>query len=140
MILENHEYDNADVFNKIRKVLEWVMLYCNDIGLLSVKFKGTNLNECSKFLGDPKMLEVIPVYVQRSFHSAVTISNGGSHRDCINHDTKEGIAPYLVQSTVYELLNIIIWLQTLPTGDEDIAARRAKTDKIYLEVCSRHKI
>ncbi len=134
MILENHEYRNADVYNKIRKVLDWVMGYCYEIGLSQVEFTGTNLNDCSKFLGNPLMLEIIPAYVQRSFHSAVTIANEGSHRLKIDQDTKDGIAPYLVQSTVFELLNILIWLQTLSTEEGDIEARKRQTQAILEEM------
>lgn len=138
IIIENHDYRNADIYNKIRKVLDWVMQYCYEIGLSQVEFTGTNLNDCSKFLGHPLMLEVIPAYVQRSFHSAVTIANEGSHRLKIDEDTKNGSAPYLVQSTVYELLNILIWLQTLSTEDADVEERRNQTRAIHEAIKARH--
>ncbi len=131
LILENHEYRNAQVYNLIRKVLDWLMSYCYDIGLSPIEFKGTNLNECSKILGDRSMSRIIPAYIQRSIHSVVTIANEGSHRLTIDKDTKDGNAPYLIRSTVFELLNFIIWLKTLPTEDSDIAARKALTSSIY---------
>lgn len=138
MILENHDYRNADVYNKIRKVLDWVMDYCYKIGLSQVEFTGTNLNDCSKFLGSPLMLEIIPAYIQRSFHSAVTIANEGSHRLKIDEDTKDGAAPYLVQSTVFELLNILVWLQTLGVNEQDNDARRQRTLAIFERMSTRH--
>lgn len=137
MILENHDFRNADVYNKIRKVLDWVMGYCYEIGLSQVEFTGTNLNDCSKFLGSPLMLEIIPAYVQRSFHSAVAIANEGSHRLKIDQDTKDGTAPYLVQSTVFELLNILIWLRTLSTEEGDIEERRRQTQAILTAMRTR---
>lgn len=138
MILENHDYRNADVYNKIRKVLDWVMGYCYEIGLSQVEFTGTNLNECSIFLGNSLMQDIIPAYIQRSFHSTVTIANEGSHRMRIDEDTKNGAAPYLVQSTVFELLNILVWLQTLSTGEADIEARKEKTRAILEGLKTRH--
>ena len=84
------------------------------------------------------MLEVIPAYIQRSFHSAVTIANEGSHRLKIDEDTKDGTAPYLVQSTVFELLNILVWLQTLSIDEEDIDARRRQTHALLEGMRVRH--
>ena len=57
---EHHR--NADIYNKIRKVLDWVMQYCYEIGLSQVEFTGTNLNDCSKFLGNTKLNKIIPFF------------------------------------------------------------------------------
>lgn len=138
MVLENQEYRNASIYNMIRKVLDWVMKYCYEIGLSQIVFDGSNLADCSRFLGSPGMTGFVPVYIQRSFHSAVTVSNEGSHRLQIDQDTKDGQAPYLIQSTVFELLNIIIWLQTLSTEEADIEARRSQTRAIHEEMRTRH--
>ncbi len=138
MILENNEYRNASVYNMIRKVLDWVMEYCYDIGLSQIAFDGSNLADCSKFLGSPGMTGIVPVYIQRSFHSAVTVSNEGSHRLRIDQDTKDGVAPYLIRSTVFELLNILIWLKTLSTEKEEINERRRQTQAILETMRTRH--
>ena len=117
-IHENREYDNADAFNKIRKVLDWVMQAISDYGLLATPFNGTNLNDCSRFLGNTKLNVYIPVYIQRNLFSLVTLANEGSHRQTTDQAVKDGIAPYLVSSTIFELINVLIWFHQLPT-DQD---------------------
>ena len=84
------------------------------------------------------MTGIVPVYIQRSFHSAVTVSNEGSHRLRIDQDTKDGVAPYLIRSTVFELLNILIWLKTLSTEKEEINERRRQTQAILETMRTRH--
>lgn len=119
--------DDKDIFTPIRKILEWIMRYCNKNGVLPIPFKGTNLAECSSFLGKKEMQEFVPVHVQRSFHSCVDIANNGSHRLAIDIIVGSGSAPYLIRSTVFELLNIIYWCKTLPTKENEIENLRKKT-------------
>lgn len=113
-IIENDNHSNSDVFNKIRKILDWVMVELYDYGLLVEKFTGTNLAQCSTFLGKKEMQKFVPQYIQRQIHSCTAIANEGSHRITIDNDVKSGKAPYLAFSTVYELLNILIWYNHLP--------------------------
>lgn len=129
MVLENHDYRNAGVFNDIRKVMDWVMPYCYDMGLSQIRFDGSNLADCSKFLCKTELADngLIPIYIQRSIHSVVVVSNEGSHRLSIDDDTKEGRAPYLVRSTVFELLNILYWLGTVATDEDSINEREDLT-------------
>lgn len=118
--IEEDKSNNPDVFNKIRKELDWVMGTCYDCGLLQEPYKGSNLSECSKFLGEDIMEknDFVPLHIQRSLHSASVVCNEGSHRLKIDKCVKEGTAPYLVQSTVYEFLNILSWIKTLPQTKE----------------------
>lgn len=140
MILENGDTRNADVFNKIRKVLEWVMEFCYDIGLSPVQFTGSNIGECSRFLGSNDMKELVPIYIQRSIHSVVEVSNNGSHGFSVDEDTKNGAAPYLVQSTVFELLNILSWLKTLPIDEASVAERSFQTTAIQQKIQNKRNI
>ncbi len=135
MVLESSDYRNWSVYNEIRKVMDWIMQYCYKIGLLQEEFRGSNINSLSKFLGLDDMAEsgLVPVYIQRNFHSVVTISNNGSHDLIVNRDTKEGHAPYLVRSTIYELLNILYWLGTLPVDEDSINEREIITHGIYIK-------
>lgn len=130
IILESGNTKNANVYNIIRKVFDWIMAYCYEIGLSQVQFNGSNLAECSKFLGRAEMAELVPVYVQRCFHSAVTVANEGSHRLSIDKDTKDGACPYLIRSTIFELLTIINWLKQVTVETADIEARKAITKAI----------
>ena len=114
----NREYSNADVFNKIRKVLDWIMQEISDYGLLAVPFNGTNLNDCSRFLGNTKLNQYIPVYIQRILFSLVTLANEGSHRQTTDQAVKGGTAPYLVSSTIFELMNVVMWMLQLPKDPE----------------------
>lgn len=125
-IHENGEHTNADIFNKIRKVLDWIMKSVSDYGLLATPFNGTNLNDCSKFLGRTKLSEFVPVYIQRNLFSLVTIANEASHRQSIDQAVKDGLAPYLASSTIFELINVLIWHSNLPKDDES----KDKVDKL----------
>lgn len=116
-IVEGNDNTNADIFNKVRKILDWVMTELNKYGLLTIEFKGANLNECSRFLASNDLQEYIPQYIQRQIHSCSTIANEGSHRKYIDEDVKKGKAPYLIRSTVFELMNILIWMHQLPNDD-----------------------
>lgn len=134
LVLEKQEWKNSGVFNQIRKVLEWVMKFCNKIGLSPVVFSGTNLTECSMFLGNVAMSEFVPLHIQRSFHSAVSIANDGSHRLSIDSIITNGEAPYLIRSTTFELLNIINWLKTFSIDEMDVLERSVQTKKIYNKI------
>ena len=129
MVLERQEWRNTGVFNDIRKIMDWVMGYCYQIGLSPIKFDGSNLTECSKIMGSGEMAEkgLVPIYVQRCMHSVVSIANQGSHRLSIDQDTKNGRAPYLVRSTVFELLDILHWLGTVPADEDSINEREEIT-------------
>jgi hypothetical protein len=100
---------DSHVPNRIRKILEWIMDYLNRIGVLPIKFSVSNLNDCSRILGDKKMLDVVPIYIQRSLHSCVEITNNGSHHDIIDKNIKSGIAPYLNRCLLMELINVLSW-------------------------------
>lgn len=124
--INKDEISNSDLFNKIRKILDWVMKYCNDCGVLPIQFNGSNLSECSNFLGKEEIKFYVPIYIQRSFHSCVVVSSEGSHRLSVDEAVKSGLAPYLLRSTVFELLNILTWCKSLPTDKESIAILKVK--------------
>lgn len=136
-IHENREYNNADVFNKIRKVLDWLMKSISDYGLLATPFNGTNLNDCSKFLGNTKLNKIIPLYIQRHLHSLVTIANEASHRQVIDEDVKNGEAPYLVSATIFELLSVLIWYHKLPNDQETIDKIDCLVSNLALELSQK---
>lgn len=119
--------DDKDIFTPIRKILEWVMNYCNTSGVLPLEFRSSNLAECSSFLGKREMQEYVPVHIQRSLHSCVEIANNGAHRLIIDNVVAKNKAPYLIRSTVFELLNIIYWCKTLPTENSSIEEMKLKT-------------
>lgn len=112
---------NSTCLNEIRKMMEDVMARISQSGLLLVNYTSTNLAECSRFLGQRWLQVLIPIYIQRSIHSCVEICNPGSHRTEMEMAIKEGRAPYVLNSTVFELLNILYWcknLEKLPSKEE----------------------
>ena len=117
-VVENDETTDAKVFNSIRKVLDWTMRELQKYGILAINFTGTNLNDCSRFLALPELQEYVPQYMQRQIHSCCTIANEGSHRLVIDENVRTGVAPFLIRSTVFELLNILMWMHQLPIDDE----------------------
>ena len=70
--------------------------------------------------------DYIPVYIQRNLFSLVTLANEGSHRLITDQAVKNGIAPFLVTSTIFELMNVLMWTLQLPRDQESID----KIDKI----------
>lgn len=114
LYIEDNKSNKPSVFNLIRKELDWVMDYLFECGILMEPYKGSNLSECSSFLGNKDLQKYVPLHIQRSFHSTSSICNEGSHRLVIDQLVKKGKAPHLVQSTVYEFLNILYWLKDMP--------------------------
>lgn len=107
------EYDPSKddtTYNSIRVVLEWVFRYLYSKGWISTQPTTTNINACSADLGQNRRA---PIYIQRSSHSLTTNCNEGSHGTQIRNDTKKGNCPYAVNSTIYDLLNVLHWILTL---------------------------
>lgn len=113
--IKHEDWLDNTVFNSIRKILSDVMTRLYDCGYCSVVHDGSNLADCSRALGAPNMSEIIPVYIQRSMHTCVEVTNPGSHRTECDSAVKDGKAPYLVRSMTYDLLNILYWCKDLPS-------------------------
>lgn len=128
--VHNDITNDKDVFTSIRKILEWVRTMCIAHGILPSEVK--ELNGFSKFLCDEKMKEYVPIYIQRSIHSCTVVSQEGSHRLSIDKAVKDGEAPYLIRSTIFELLNILYWCSSLSNDPNDIEIIRAKTSSFIV--------
>lgn len=124
MYIESNRPQNVDCLNAVRKMLEWVRNLCIERGLLPDSV--TELNMFSRLLCDKSMKKGVPIYVQRSLHSCVTVSQEGSHLLSIDKAMKGGEAPYLLRSTVFELLNVLYWCKSLPNDADSIEAMRNK--------------
>ena len=107
--IKNNHTNNPTYFNEIRKIMESLFLCCNDKGLFP--HDCIEMNARSTFLGKKEMQTYVPVYIQRNIHSVVQISQDGSHRLSIDKDVTDGKCPYLLKSTVFELLNILLWFK-----------------------------
>ncbi len=129
--VENNITDNPDVFPKIRVVINWLMDQLNDYGLLAVKHNGANINACSVYLGKKELKDIIPIHIQRSLHSCVDVCNNGSHRIEVFKTVQNGNAPFLIRSTVFELLNILRWYCSLPRDEESVNLIRSVVAGVY---------
>ena len=110
-ILIKKNVTDPKLLNEIRKYLEdfVIAFLLKDKSFFPTKKK--TLNECSRYIGEQKD---IPEYIKRSFHSLVSIVQEGSHgATTIDNDVRYGIAPYLLQSCLFELLNIIYWTKSI---------------------------
>ncbi len=122
-IVEENDVTNTDFFNKARRTLEQIMYYCNEARGLVPEFNGTNISECSRMLGRSEMRQTVPIYVQRSFHSVAEVTNDGSHNGAVCDAVSSGKAPFLIRSTMFELLNILHWCGTLHTENTEQRTR-----------------
>lgn len=116
-VLEKEDWQNNSVLNDIRKIMSDVMYRLYNCGFCTVKHDGSNLNACSMMLGQPFMEKIIPVYIQRAIHTCVAVTNPGSHRTKTDADVKDGKAPYLIRSQIYNMLDILYWSRCLPTKE-----------------------
>lgn len=136
LLVENeYQHDSmatdATIPNRIRGIIEWIMYFCYDRGVLGIPFNGTNIGECSKFLGQKQLWKYVPSYIQRLLHFLVVYANAGSHQfenhddeitgESIKTDILNGNAKYVNETAVSALLNVLKWCNTLPYTDEDIS-------------------
>jgi len=131
LALKDSDNQNPHHFNSIRKVTEDVFNKLVQLGVLpqEISFNGKSL-----FLSNSKK---VPIYIQRSIHSIVAITQDASHSKInlkeelksnnlqVDSDIQSNKAPYLFYSTVYELLNLICWLKGFVDENQDIEANKA---------------
>ncbi len=109
-ILAENRKNEPELLNEIRKYLEdFITLTLEEMRFFPRGVE--SLNDQSRFIGDQRDL---PRYVKRSFYSLVSVTQEGSHgRTVVDEDVRYGKAPYLLQSCLFELFNIIYWLKEL---------------------------
>lgn len=114
----SNDFDlDSSVPNRVRHIIEWVMRYFDDRGLLPIPFTGTNIGQCSFSLGE--IPQIVPIHVARSMHFCVEVCNNGSHADEITANIVCGEAPYLNKSLLLNLLNILHWCPTLQRYEKE---------------------
>lgn len=119
------EYENnketfktdTSVPNKVRKIIEWIMRYFEAVGLLNIPFTGSNISNCSKNISELRQL--VPAHVIRSLHFCVEICNQGSHASEVSAYIAGDEAPYLNDSILMSLLNILHWCPSLMKYEKD---------------------
>lgn len=120
LIERKNNFQNDSLYNDMRKLLESAIYSkLEKVGIMD-SYKTNNsekdtLNQKSLYIGKNNQ---VPVYIQRAFHSLTTITQNGSHIEdqgtlSVAIDTKQGKAPYLLKSCLYDLLSIIYWEASL---------------------------
>ncbi|QCE42389.1 hypothetical protein [Psychroserpens sp. NJDZ02] len=123
--LENSNTENQ--FNTLRKIVEDIFIACNKFQLLPNEFitPSVAINETSKFLSGKnhkgelftekgyKHLEEthIPSQVSIMLWNILTITQDGSHRSTIDQHVKTLNSSYLIQSVLYQLLDVVVWFK-----------------------------
>ncbi|MEE3415143.1 MAG: hypothetical protein VZR53_07220 [Prevotella sp.] len=108
---------DTSVPNRVRQILEWVMRYFDENGLLPISFTGTNIGKCSSSLGE--IPQLVPIHVARALHFCVEVCNNGSHADEIVSYIVSGEAPYLNKSIIFNLLNILQWCPSIKRYEKE---------------------
>jgi hypothetical protein len=105
--LKTKDNKNSAHLNDIRKIMEDIFSECVSKGIIPTTIP--KFNQRSIHLCQPCMQSIVPAYMQRNIHSVVEIAQTGAHRTQTDQDIRSGKAPYLISSTITELLNIILW-------------------------------
>ncbi|RAJ19792.1 hypothetical protein LX77_03422 [Gelidibacter algens] len=127
-ILMNIDNISADTqFNVLRKIVEDIFIAFNKFQLLPKDFitPSVALNESSKFLAGKnhkgelfsekgyQHLEGthIPSQISSMLWNILSITQNGSHRSTIDQHVKLVDTSYLIQSVLYQLLDVIAWFK-----------------------------
>ena len=105
---EKGDFTNPDYFNQIRKVMEDIFEYCKKKNVFPLHI--TKMNERSRHIHSDNKY---PIHIRRSVQSVVDICQEGSHKTDVDSMVSKGQAPYLVSSTIMNLMNILIWIKTI---------------------------
>lgn len=120
-------YKDVALLNSMRKILNYCINHV-PFDYPEINSKGEpieTLKQKCTFIGNPRNSEIIPPYIQRHFHTLNEILNNGSHgndefisgnsnkydkKRSVAVDVENGTAPYLLQTCMFELFNIILWI------------------------------
>ena len=120
-LLKANEETNIDYhFNVIRKIIEDLITAFNKFQFLPNEFvsKSIALNESSRFLagnqekGFQHLNEThLPQHIANHLRTIVTLTQAGSHRSIIDNYVKTIKTPYLIQSVLFQLLDVLVWFK-----------------------------
>jgi cold shock CspA family protein len=125
------ENDNVGIdkhFTSIRKIIEDIFTACNKFQLLPIEFVSptVSLNPSSKFLCGQNQHEntkailkqfilnqdsYLPKVIAGYLKNILSITQPGAHRSEIDAFIKNQKTPYLFQSVLYQLLDLLIWFK-----------------------------
>ena len=105
--------------NTCRSILEWLeqSLVFKKYGLsykiISNKIETKKKEEMELYKTDKSFKLTIPPHLARSFHFCCEVTNEGSHEILSKKLIREGKAPYLNKSLIFNLLNVLKWCAEL---------------------------
>lgn len=140
--VEQHEFDDAEQFNQLRIVLEFMFRAANRYGLLHDKCISAgvvNINQSSLFMSG-KECKVLDIRCAKAHFTGevsyivrdiITLTNsgshsadeGGEHLNVAAHRSTVG-TPYLLFSLAYRLMDVLIWLKNYVDENPDLAANK----------------
>jgi cold shock CspA family protein len=121
------ESNTENHFNTIRKIVEDIFIAFNKFQLLPNKFitPSVAINESSKFLsGKSHKGELftekgyqhgeethLPEQISKLLWNILNITQDGSHRSTIDQHVKILNTSYLIQSVLYQMMDVIVWFK-----------------------------
>lgn len=124
---------NTVVFNQIRQFIEAALVpKLKDLGVVHSKtyyekndtWNNTTLNDVARLFTNWDYQARIPAYIGQCFRALISLVQEGSHNNDdtdLLADTASGRAPYLVQTSILLLLNVLTWLKDFSTNYADKA-------------------
>lgn len=120
-ILSNIENDDLNnLFNSVRKIVEDIFQCFHKYELLPREFvfPSVSIQESSKFLSGQTQKEFtlnaesrLPKLISDSLRSILDVTQPASHRSSVDEHLKIVNNTYLIKGSVYQLLDIIVWVK-----------------------------
>ncbi len=139
-ILKSETIQNAFIesilfFNPIRKIMDDLFVAFNKFGFLPDAFvhPSVALNESSKFLsgssekGYKRDTPVFPKIISENVRCILSICQPASHRAEIDAFVAEINSPYLLMSTTYQLMDVLLWFKNFVDNNPDLEKNKALT-------------
>ncbi|MEH6536648.1 MAG: hypothetical protein V7719_09660 [Psychroserpens sp.] len=133
LLLNIDSLTTENQFNTLRKIVEDVFIAFNKFQLLPNEFitPSIAINESSKFLsgknhkgelftekGYQHLEEThIPEQISAMLWNILNITQNGSHRSTIDQHVKTLNTSYLIQSVLFQLLDVIVWFKIYIDGN-----------------------
>lgn len=136
-IIQNHYWD-ASLLNEARKMLEYMMNYMRLHGLLPEHIN--TLSNAKYYLGQISKKDplLVPKHISWGYTMCIETTHNGSHESqdadseeaklIVDAEVTAGKYPYMIRSIVYELLNLLTWMKTLPTDSNNIQSLFKKVE------------
>lgn len=115
---------NTSCMNDMRQVLEWLTIYLANYGFLPRGSELSDMRHYMVLLNDVGLDEIIPKYIRYTVQACENATQEGSHngiKDGIQVTKAIGMgrAPYLIESTLNNVLTILHWAMLLPTEEKE---------------------